>query len=1021
MADTKTGTPGFDIDGQTHTYDVGDPAGPGVDPIPTDHGNVSVDNSIKDISKKTKTTLADYMGKKTKVNKYPVDGDYVADSSITTKDGLPPVMPSDDHTTSNTSHFPSPPDVGFQASTDASPDLKGWDASPDLKTDPGARTLKTVIPDVADTKLKKGKEPKAFGSIDGNELLPQVQKNKLGTIEPYMNSVLANNRFSAASTALQGRDPTRPGGDYDPSLRSPIYGDVSTSRLAQVGVALSIRASRELNSAKEGNNPSNGTQEAKAILPIFNQMGLTKVDTSMLEARDILASLTKDSINNGNFTSIGDDSWGSMNNALDPYSGITSLGMIALSVALTGGVVGLFDGIAELLALAKSTPDRSVNSSTGQYILGRSTVSAQVDPNAFPPDFPPDIGQLLGLRPTSAPFSKALKVGVFAFFGMNEDPLKSITSAPGYNAVVARAIIRSTTVIIDKIKGAFKGSAIAVVKNILTIIETLRSSKLIAAFNVFAHLGDQILTERVSDTIPGAPGEPVKKSYIDSLSNDVLGSAVVKNRLNGSTKLAWGSNRSPSLYLLPKTIAGLAQSSKDLGAFKTSLDLLEDKTRASFKLMTPDEMVAGGARIPQDDISIGDIDSVRAIEAELEAEYVPFSFHDVRTNEVIGFHAFIASLTDDYTANYDSVEGFGRVEPVKIYKGTTRRIGMSFYVVSTNHKDFEEMWVKINKLVTLVYPQYTAGKQLTTSDGSYVFTQPFSQMIGASPLIRIRLGDLFRSNYSKFALARLFGAGQKDFKLKDQTIDFQAPGPLKKKLEEYKNSFQGTWIANVTKADIADHKSLSSFSPGPSLNVGFKRPRPTFEPGGNAAFLPVTIKRISFDDAIVEPKIATASEIGNDAIGLNGEQVIEKINEVTSLFDDAQEGTILHNEYRVPLSCLFPTEKTIKMARNAVGVPDESQNDINALSSFLDSEKNAVVKSFESVKGKGLAGVIDSMNFDWFDRVTWETDADKSKAPKMCKVTISFSPIHDISPGIDNLGYNRAPLYPVGFFAKKGG
>jgi len=1019
MAETKTGTPGFDIEGQTHTYDVGDPTGPGVDPIPTEHGDMSVDHSVKDISKKTKTTLADYMGKKTKVNKYPVDGNYVSDSSITTKDGLPPVMPADDHTTSNTSHFPSPPDVGFAASTNVSPDLRGWDASPDLKTTPGARTLTSVIPDVADTKLKKGKELKAFGSIDGNELLPQVKKNNLGTIEPYMNSVLANNRFSAAATALQGRDPASPGGDYDPSLRSPIYGDVSTSRLAQVGVALSIRASRELNSAREGNNPSDGTQEAKAILPSFNQMGLTKVDVPMLQARDVLASLTQEGISDGNLVSIGDDSWGSMNNVLDPYSGITSLGMIALSAALTGGVFGLFEGIAELLALAKSSPDQSVNSKTGQYVLGRSTVSKQVDPNSFPPDFPPNIGQLLGLRPTIKPFSSTLKAGVFAFFGMNEDPLKSIVSAPGYNAVVARAIIRSTTVVIDKIKNAFKGSVVAVVKNILTIIETLRSSKLIAAFNVFASLGDQILNERIFEVIPGAPGEPVKKSRIDSLSNDVPGSAVVKNRLKNSTKLAWGSNRSAALYLLPKTIAGLAERGKDLGALRTGMGELEEQTRTSYKLMTPDEMRDGGSRIPQDDTSIGDIDSVRLIEAELESEYVPFSFHDIRTNEVIGFHAFIASLTDDYTANYDSVEGFGRVEPVKIYKGTTRKIGMSFYVVSTNHNDFEEMWLKINKLVTLVYPQYTAGKQLTSSDGSYVFTQPFSQMIGASPLIRIRLGDLFRSNYSKFALARLFGAGQKDFKLKDQTLDFSAPGQLKDKLENYKNSFQGTWVVTVPHADAADHKSIA---PPIEFGSNTKPKAAAFKPNGYAAFLPVTIRRISFDDAIVTPKIASAAEVTAMDLGLSGEGVDEAIKNVVKLFDDPDApNTVVGGEYRVPLDRLIPTAQTLKKARNEVGLGDENQNDINALSSFLDPKKNAVVKSFESVKGKGLAGVIDSMNFDWFDRVTWETDADKSKAPKMCKVTISFSPIHDISPGIDNLGYNRSPIYPVGFFAKKGG
>jgi hypothetical protein len=59
------------------------------------------------------------------------------------------------------------------------------------------------------------------------------------------------------------------------------------------------------------------------------------------------------------------------------------------------------------------------------------------------------------------------------------------------------------------------------------------------------------------------------------------------------------------------------------------------------------------------------------------------------------------------------------------------------------------------------------------------------------------------------------------------------------------------------------------------------------------------------------------------------------------------------------------------------------------------------------------------MSFDWYDRVTWEVAGSSGKSPKMCKVTISFSPVHDISPGLDHEGGNRAPVYPVGGFFRK--
>ena len=89
--------------------------------------------------------------------------------------------------------------------------------------------------------------------------------------------------------------------------------------------------------------------------------------------------------------------------------------------------------------------------------------------------------------------------------------------------------------------------------------------------------------------------------------------------------------------------------------------------------------------------------------------------------------------------------------------------------------------------------------------------------------------------------------------------------------------------------------------------------------------------------------------------------------------------------------------------------------------SFLSPEKNAIIKSFRSAGGKGLAGFIDSLSLDW-NTGTWTADSESPPefvVPKMCKVTISFTPIHDISPGLSHDGFNRAPIYPAGTLTKK--
>jgi hypothetical protein len=80
---------------------------------------------------------------------------------------------------------------------------------------------------------------------------------------------------------------------------------------------------------------------------------------------------------------------------------------------------------------------------------------------------------------------------------------------------------------------------------------------------------------------------------------------------------------------------------------------------------------------------------------------------------------------------------------------------------------------------------------------------------------------------------------------------------------------------------------------------------------------------------------------------------------------------------------------------------------------FFRPEKNAVVRSFEAAGGRGLAGVITSFDMDWKDS-QWDMSGISRRAPNMVKCSISFSPIHDIVPGLDNNGAMRAYNYPVG-------
>lgn len=989
MADDKkigidTGTPGFDIDGKSYTFDLVEKDAQGIEPVETNHGDINVNSDVKDISKKTLETLGSYLGKSTSKNSYSID-ESITVVPITTNNGVPPPL-------------------GDTQNSDKFIDRDSINNNSHLSVDPREEIVGKISKGKADPQL-----------VSGHTLLPNVSKPE-SEAKKYVSAVLKNNRFTASeqSSATNIRDPNS---KYDPTLRHPKFGDVSMSRLAQVGPSLSIRASTELNSADSGNNPTDGGTEAGALLPGFGQLGVKKVKTRVLEAYDILNDLTSKSVPDSSFIEIGDESWGSLNNVHDQFSGFQALGMLGLSAALTAATVVTFEGLSVVIGLMNPAPPQT-HASNGRYILG----NAYLEKSSNIPGLPSGGGigaTLLGIRPTVKPLSEALKKGVEIFFGFEGsstlgavgNSLKQSVATPGFNVIVARNIIRSSTVIIEAFKKAFSSSnLVSGIKNVLNIVETIKKSKFIAAVNVFAQLGDAELTDNEDEVIKGLTGEPMKKSRIDSIPDDVPGFAVMKHRFNeGKLKLTWASNTTPSLYLLPSKILGMSLATK-LGGFQTGYGLQESRSRSKYKLLEGVNVNSKANRIEQ----TGDVNfDVESVEKALEAEYVPFYFHDIRTNEIISFHAFISSLNESYAPGYESSEGFGRTDAIMIYKNTKRSINFKFHIVSTSLDDFNDMWVKINKLTTLVYPQYTQGRLVSTEN--YEFVQPFSQMMGASPMIRLRLGDLIKSNYSRFALARLFGAGTSEtLKLNKNIVDFKiSADQFNAIVETLKTEGQTKWLVSATGIS-ADSTSLGlpTFGVLGGSSAGFAS---SFNPNADSVYLPVTIQKfVDSDSVVVTPSIISPEDLKLH-YGLDDNSIQKLIERLKMTYENGSiKNKVVGGKYVIPRSALRMSPMLAKSYADKLSTVINEDN-LKSLHDFMNSENNALVKSFESVKGKGLAGFITSMDFDWMDKVTWET-IPGSKAPKMCTVTMTYAPIHDISPGLDHTGYNRSPIYPVGWF-----
>jgi hypothetical protein len=422
---------------------------------------------------------------------------------------------------------------------------------------------------------------------------------------------------------------------------------------------------------------------------------------------------------------------------------------------------------------------------------------------------------------------------------------------------------------------------------------------------------------------------------------------------------------------------------------------------------------------------------VVAIEDRLESEYVPFYLQDLRTNEIFNFHAFLQDLQDGYTAEWSTVDSYGRMDPVQIYKGTKRAISFSFMLVATSPEDFDRMWWTINRLTMMVYPQWSAGEELKSSDGSYTFRQPFSQIPTSSPLVRVRIGELIHSNYSRFNLARIFGLGQNS-QADSSKKNLEKPDDIKPDTSIFDNS-----IEDISKISADSDNILSLALKLIGAEVAIKQ----------------TSRYQIFKDSEILDAVAngskkkskiSASETGTIVNILGGPNVaVTNGSSVTSeggyLFLVKLDNPILVNKVfsggsadtydhaLIPVESLTLSDNSqanvlaggtlLTLIAELVGIlkPPLAATEFGNPSEILaTNSKNPVVKSFESSQGRGLAGAITSLTYEWFNEgYTWETDQGR-RAPKICKVSINFSPIHDIPMGLDSDGFARSVPYPVG-------
>ena len=1049
-----TGTGGFPIEGKRVTYDVGSDVG-NSNPQQWSSGQINVDDAPQDISTGTKRTLASYLSKTTMgqtpsspssiKNAYPIDHNSSDDPAVVTlkdSNGYPTIPGG----ISNTKKYV--PETLLSSRSDAATNLKilrgKQQANEEQKVD-GHTLLKNATTRTSDTVVN----PSALGGK-----LPPLQTTEIDDASPiknyYGSPQLSNsvifNRFNPEGSRYEdngGFGSFQFASKYEMGT-SAADRNMSHARLAQIGNALSIRAGLELTSTQDNNNPTDNATTAAAILPGAAQLGIMRIDRDTLTARDVLESGLDEGLDTDFLIDPAAKSWGTLNNVLDQYAGVSNFGMQLLAVALVvalGVAIALFMGLFSLGGTSNFTkvdtnqirpygaslhdPQRSSGGGVSEILkLIRGEIS---------------IWRMLGIRPTLAGFENCLASGALQFFAIDASATSATAIAaavaveglvpasqnPGFYAVMARSFNRSFLLLSDYFTGlakAFGSGVVAGLQQLFAIIDVLRSSKFIKFLDTFGQLGDQKINSITEYEVKG-PGKKFK-SNADFASNLVAGKGRINNSGTGLPALTQAKSafKAPDLLIMPSNFIGLSNSELGVPKFHPNItkeNVLEGRISSlvagqldfANKLLNGNYLSVSDGRIRTEDRE--------HMESILEAEYVPFYLHDVRTNEILSFHAFLASLSDDYSASYDSMEAFGRVEPIKTYKGTTRKISFSFMLAAYSKNDFDVMWNKINKLTTMVYPQFTEGRKLVSPDGKSVVYAPFSQTISAAPMIRVRIGDLIKSNYSKFGLARLFGMYYDDTKLDNYTRSGKAPELSLDDAKEKERVRGNTFIVSPELklgSDVFDESSVvpmqqQTYTTDPNLTL----------PHGYVLKLKKIIpaKEGTNDVAICTVELAT----GDDVVSPTPDYIKDKTYEGGE--GKSPSNNILGKAFRIDAAQLQPSKETAKKIQKRIDASKPSSNisyddQVKELMKDDVNVGNAIARSFRTVGGKGLPGFIESLAFDWYDKVTWTTDEGEGrKAPKMCKVTISFAPFHDITPGLDHKGFNRAPIYPVGPMSAK--
>ena len=113
------------------------------------------------------------------------------------------------------------------------------------------------------------------------------------------------------------------------------------------------------------------------------------------------------------------------------------------------------------------------------------------------------------------------------------------------------------------------------------------------------------------------------------------------------------------------------------------------------------------------------------------------SFEHIASNATVTFPGILVEWSDRYTSDWKQEMVFGRMDPIEIFEGTRREIGIGWSVVAYDLEEAQTNLQKVSMLANMLYPTYKIHGA-TLVDGY----QGVNASISSSPLLKMNFTNL---------------------------------------------------------------------------------------------------------------------------------------------------------------------------------------------------------------------------------------------------------------------------------------